>query len=105
MTAMRRLLPVIALSGLGAVIAAVVWLSHQGLDRAGQWVTVAGFFVSGALGIASVVVGWLTYRQAAAAPAGTQRRDGQAQPAQLRATASGNARVYQAGRDLDLRDR
>jgi hypothetical protein len=40
-----------------------VLVVHQGLDRAGQWVTVVGFFVSTVLGVAGLVLGWLTWRQ------------------------------------------
>jgi hypothetical protein len=41
----------------------LTFLVGQSLDRAGQWTTVVGFFVSTALGVAGVVLGLLSWRQ------------------------------------------
>lgn len=92
----------------GALVAGTLWLRDQGLDRASQWVTVAGFFVSTTVGLAGVVVAWLTLRQASE-PAPPSERGAEAAERQrtinMRALASGQARVYQAGRDQDIRER
>lgn len=51
----------------------LIFLAGQSLERAGQWTTVVGFFVSTALGVAGVVLGLLTWRQGqqAGGPAAT----------------------------------
>ena len=48
----------------------LIFLVGQGLDQAGKWTTVVGFFVSTALGVAGVVLGLLTWRQGRQAAAG-----------------------------------
>lgn len=64
MSPSRKVIAAVGLLVLGAAIMiAVVLLRAQGLDRAGQWVTVVGFFVSTVLGVAGLVLGWLTWRQ------------------------------------------
>jgi ABC-type transporter lipoprotein component MlaA len=51
----RKVIAAVGLVVLGAAIAvAVVLLRTQGLDQAGQWVTVLGFFVSTVLGVAGL---------------------------------------------------
>lgn len=108
MTRSGKMIIAVGLVASGAAIAAgVVWLRHQGLDRAGQWVTVAGFFVSTALGLAGLVVGWLTFRLAskpASVPASSSQQAGEV-AVHMRAKASGHGRVYQAGRDQHIHDR
>ena len=65
----------VVLFAAGAGLAGwLAFLAGQSLDRAGQWTTVVGFFVSTALGVAGVLLGWLTWRrgqQAAGGPAAT----------------------------------
>lgn len=110
---MTRMGKVIAAGGLivsGAILAAgAVWLRHQGLDRAGQWATVAGFFVSTVLGIAGLALGWLTFFSHSSKPehqAPDRSRPGDgALDVRMKARASGRGRVYQAGRDQHLHDR
>lgn len=54
----------VVLLATGAGLAGwLTFLAGQSLDRAGQWATVVGFFVSTALGLAGVVLGLLTWRQ------------------------------------------
>ena len=54
----------VVLFAAGAGLAGwLTFLVGQSLDRAGQWTTVVGFFVSTALGVAGVVLGLLTLRQ------------------------------------------
>ncbi|TDB73183.1 hypothetical protein E1165_18110 [Micromonospora sp. KC723] len=48
------------------VVAAALWLvflRRQGVDRADKWVTIVGFFVSTAVGLAGLAVAWPTWRQ------------------------------------------
>ena len=52
----------------------LIFLVGQGLDQAGKWTTVVGFFVSTALGVAGVVLGLLTWRQGRQAAAGPANR-------------------------------
>ena len=60
----RKVAAAVGLLVIGAAIAvAAVLLRGQGLDRAGQWVAIMGFFVSTVLGVAGLVLGWLTWRQ------------------------------------------
>ena len=65
----------VVLFAAGAGLAGwLTFLVGQSLDRAGQWTTVVGFFVSTALGVAGVMLGLLTWRQsrqAAGGPAAT----------------------------------
>ena len=71
-----KVITAVVLFGAGAGLAGwLAFLVGQSLDRAGQWTTVVGFFVSTALGVAGVVLGLLTWRQgrqarAPAAPKG-----------------------------------
>ncbi|GAA1867402.1 hypothetical protein [Asanoa iriomotensis] len=41
-----------------------IFLATQGLDKADKWSSVVGLFVSAALGVAGLVIGWLGLRQA-----------------------------------------
>jgi len=72
-----RLKVITAVELFAAGVGLAGWLTFlvgQSLDRAGQWTTVVGFFVSTALGVAGVLLGWLTWRQgqqAAGGPAAT----------------------------------
>ncbi|MEV6491167.1 hypothetical protein AB0M20_21525 [Actinoplanes sp. NPDC051633] len=60
----RRLKVVIAvattLAGLAGVI---VMLTGESLDRAEKWVSLVGVFVSVAVSVAGLVIGWLAFRQ------------------------------------------
>ena len=59
-----KVLTAVVLFAAGAGLAGwLTFLVGQSLDRAGQWTTVVGFFVSTALGVAGVVLGLLTWRQ------------------------------------------
>lgn len=60
----RKMITAVGLVVLGAAVAVgVALLREQGLERAGQWVTVVGFFVSTVFGVAGLALGWLTWRQ------------------------------------------
>ena len=60
----RKAAATVGLLVIGAALAvAAVLLRGQGLDRAGQWVAIMGFFVSTVLSAAGLVLGWLTWRQ------------------------------------------
>ena len=59
-----KVITAVVLFAAGAGLAGwLTFLVGQSLDRAGQWTTVVGFFVSTALGVAGVVLGLLTWRQ------------------------------------------
>jgi hypothetical protein len=59
-----KVITAVVLFAAGAGLAGwLIFLVGQSLDRAGQWTTVVGFFVSTALGVAGVVLGLLTWRQ------------------------------------------
>ncbi len=94
----------------------LTFLVGQGLDRAGQWTTVVGFFVSTALGVAGVVLGLLTWRQgrqasasAAAAggtggePAAGGVRIGRTGAIRMSGTSGTNVANTGAMEDVDLR--
>lgn len=67
MSRYRKVIAAVGLVVLGAAIAVgVATLRGQGLDRAAQWVTVVGFFVSTVLGVTGLVLGWQTWRQTSA---------------------------------------
>ncbi|MFV2098973.1 hypothetical protein ACFHW1_26440 [Micromonospora sp. LOL_014] len=55
------LLTALALGGFA------LFLRDQGVERAGQWVSVVGFFISTALGVPGLAVAWLAWRR----PSGT----------------------------------
>jgi len=109
MTRLRKVIIAAGLVALGVALAAgTLWLRHQGLDRASQWAAVAGFAVSTALGIAGVLLAWLTLRQASESAPESASGTGAAerhQAVNMRAHASGHGRVYQAGRDQEIRER
>lgn len=56
------------LAGAAAAVVTIV-LSRQGLDRAAQWLTVAGFVVSTGLGTGGLVLAWSSWKQAKTPPA------------------------------------
>jgi len=53
-----------------SVVACVVVLAGQGLDRAEKWVSIAGVVVSVVVGVAGVVVGWQAWQHPVTQPGG-----------------------------------
>ncbi|WP_431902201.1 hypothetical protein [Micromonospora chalcea] len=60
---------VLSLAGLAGV---VIFLARQGLDRAEKWTSLVGMFVSVAVAVAGLVLGWLTWRQTSRPAAGSR---------------------------------
>ncbi len=58
-----RFLWALGLLVVGAALAGfLLFLRSQSLDHAASWAIVVGFFVSASLGLAGVVLAWLTWR-------------------------------------------
>lgn len=78
----------------GAILALLlILLVHEGLTKASLWATVIGFFVSTILGVAGIVLGYLTWR-------GSQRQaagDGNAPAATERPLRTGDVRQRNSG--------
>lgn len=81
---------VATLFGLIGLAGVVVFLTGQGLDRAEKWVSLVGVFVSVAVGIGGLVIGWLAWRQT---PAGTERRGSVRRTGNATATGRGSTAI------------
>lgn len=69
----------LALFLTGALLALLlIFLVHEGLTKASLWAAIIGFFVSAGLGVAGIVLGYLTWRGSQRQPAGDikQRNSG-----------------------------
>ena len=65
----------LALFLAGAILALLlILLVHEGLTKASLWATVIGFFVSAILGVAGIVLGYLSWRGSQRQPAGDVRQ-------------------------------
>jgi hypothetical protein len=60
---------VLAVAGFAGVVAFMVFLTGQGLDRAEKWVSIVGATLSLALALAGFRLGWLTWRHTGASTA------------------------------------
>jgi len=66
----------VALFLCGAILALLlILLVHEGLTKASMWATVIGFFFSTILGVAGIVLGYLTWRGSQQQPADVRQRN------------------------------
>jgi hypothetical protein len=71
----HKAITALALFLAGAILALLlILLVREGLTKASLWATVIGFFVSTILGVAGIMLGYLTWRGSQRQPAGDVRQ-------------------------------
>ena len=91
---------VAAVSSVAGLGGAVALLATQGLDRAEKWTSLVGVFVSVAIGVAGLALGWATWRQGAG-PSGRVSRTGDATATGAGSVAVSGSRGTPSGTAVD----